>query len=205
MTAVKPAQPGRTDAVGMGTVITAVTIAAAWGLMVLITGVFRLIHVVASATVTLPQPVSTPIPADATGSLQLVEGTFRMADITIAGVSGAVRSLLAASTILDVLANLSVVIGVIMLCISLMRGRPFIPAVVRALVITSFALVVCGMLSTGLLAFANMEVAYALDQPGFPMLGNLDFTAAFVGLALALVATAFTIGQRLQRETEGLV
>src|SRR5690606_40557057 len=69
-----------------------------------------------------------------------------------------------------------VVFGVIMLCVSLLRGRPFMPVMVRTLVATSFALVISGMLSTGLLAFANMEVAHLLDLPGFPMAGNLDFT-----------------------------
>lgn len=205
MAATIPTTAGRMDTVGLGTTICAVAIAAVWGLIVLVTGAFRLVHVLASETVTLSQPVSVDIPADTGGSAQLVEGTFRIADITVAGVPGVVRALLATSTALDILAHLSVVIGVIMLCISLMRERPFMPAMVRALIITSFALVVCGMLSTGLLAFANMEVAYALDAPGFPMLGNLDFTAAFVGLALALVATAFAIGQRMQRDTEGLI
>jgi hypothetical protein len=205
MVAKPPPDPARVDAATGITVIVTASLAALYGLMVLITGAFIFVNRVVADTVTIPQPVSVDIPVASTGETHLTEGTFRMADITVVGIPDGVRALLASSSALDTIAHLAVVFGVIMLCISLLRGRPFMPAMVRTLTVTSFALVISGMLSTGLLAFANMEIAHLLDLPGFPMMGNLDFTAAFVGLALALVAAVFTIGQRMQRETEGLI
>src|SRR5690554_2302082 len=199
--------PGNTraDAATGITVIVTASLAALYGVMVLITGAFIFVNRLTADAVTIPQPVAVDIEVESATQTHLTEGTFRMADITVAGIPDGVRALLASSSALDTVAHLAVVFGVIMLCVSLLRGRPFLPVMVRTLVITSFALVISGMLSTGLLAFANMEVAHLLDLPGFPMAGNLDFTAAFIGLALALVAAVFTIGQRMQRDTEGLV
>lgn len=205
MTASPPPSATRADAATGATIIVTASITALYGLMVLITGAFRFVNTLVADAVTIPQPVSVDIAVESTGATHLTEGTFRMADITVAGAPGGVRALLASSVALDTVAHLAVVFGVIMLCVSLLRGRPFMPVMVRTLVITSFALVISGMLSTGLLAFANMEIAHLLDLPGFPMAGTLDFTAAFIGLALALVAAVFTIGERLQRDTEGLV
>ncbi len=37
------------------------------------------------------------------------------------------------------------------------------------------------------------------------MMMHLDSTPFIVGVVLALLATAFTVGERLQRETDGLV
>jgi hypothetical protein len=155
--------------------------------------------------VTLPQPVSVDIATEPGGSIQLIEGTFRTADITVAGVTAGVRALLASSILLDALTHLAVVFGVIMLCVALVRGRPFMPAMVRTLIGIALALVIGGMLGSGLLGFANMEIAHALNRPDFPMVAELDFTTAFFGIVLALVVSAFKIGERLQRDTDGLI
>lgn len=194
-----------TDAATKGTALFGAGLAAVYGIMILVIGVFGVVNTLIAEAITVPQPTAVDIDAGASGSLQLVEGTFRMADVTITGIGDSVRALLASSMILDVIMHLSVAFGVFMLCIALMRQRPFMPAMVRTLIFVAFALVICGMLSSGLLGFANMEIASALDRPGFPMVANIDFTAALVGVALAVVATAFQVGRRLQRDTEGLI
>lgn len=197
--------PRKTDAVTIASAITAACLAAFWGIAVTIIGAIGAVNTLTADAVTIPQPVSVDITPGPSGSLHILEGTYRTADIVVSGVSDAVRALLLSSMILDVIMQLAVVFGVIMLCIALGRGRPFMPAMVRTLVFMAFALVICGMLSSGLLGFANMEVADALGREDFPMMAELDFTSAIVGVALALVATAFKVGERLQRDTEGLI
>ena len=197
--------PGTTDTVTIASAVIAGSLAAFWGITVTIIGVVGAVNTLTADAVTMPQPVSVDITPGPSGSLQILEGSYRSADIVVTGVTDVVRALLVSGMILDVIMHLALVFGIIMLCVSLVRGRPFIPAMVRTLVFMAFALVICGMLSSGLLGFANMEVASALDRPEFPIVAELDFTSALVGIALALVATAFKFGERLQRDTEGLI
>jgi vacuolar-type H+-ATPase subunit I/STV1 len=201
----EPVAAAKTDALTIGSTVLTASLAGLYGLAVLVIAVLGVINTVSSDSVTIPQPVSVDIPLVPSGTLELLEGSYRTADITVAGVTAGVRALLVSSMILDAVMHLAVVFGIIMLCVALVRGRPFMRAMVRTLIVISFALVVCGMLGSSLLGFANMEVAHALDRPEFPMVAELDFTSAIVGIALALVATAFKIGERLQRDTEGLI
>ena len=191
------------------TMITAVVTAsgaALYGAVVLITGVFGTIAALSAESVTLPQPVDAAIPSStAADGTTLVEGTYRMSDITVTGLGAGVRALLAGSRVLDLSMHLTVAIGVILLCVALAKGRPFIPLMRRALIVISMTVIVGGLLGSGLLGFANMEIAHSLDRAEFPMVANIDFTAAIVGVALALVAAAFELGERLQRDSEGLV
>ena len=197
--------PGKTDAVTIASAVTAASLAALWGITVTVIGAIGVVNTLTADAVTISQPVSVDITPGPSGSLQILEGSYRSADIVVTGVTDVMRALLVSSLILDVIMHLALVYGIVLFCIALGRGRPFMPAMGRTLVFMSFALVICGMLSSGLLGFANMEVASALDRPEFPIVGELDFTSALVGIALALVATAFKIGERLQRDTEGLI
>src|SRR5690554_2331797 len=148
MTTSSPPGATRADAAtGVSIIITA-SIAAVYGLMVLITGGFRFVNTLVAEAVTLAQPVSVDIAVEPASGTHLTEGTFRMADIAVAGLPGGVRALLSSTVALDAIAHVAVVFGVIVLCVSLMRGKPFMPTMVRTLTITSFALVVSGMLST---------------------------------------------------------
>ena len=182
-------------------------VAGLYGIAVLVIGALGTVNMLVAESIRLPQPVDaavqvTPGP-DA--SLQLVEATYLSADIEIAGASQVIRSLLASSLLLDTLTQLATVAGLIALSVALLRGRPFVPSLRRVLMGVSLALVVGGLGSAGLLGLANLEVAAALDAPGFPMIADFDFTAAIIGLVLSLVVVVFEFGERLQRDTEGLV
>lgn len=199
--------PRRTSSGSLETAVIVViaVLAGIYGVMVLATGAFGVAGAIASETITVPQPTSVDIAPDTGEGTLIIEGTFRTADITVAGATDLARTFLALSRAFDVVTQLAVVLTVILLCIALVRRRPFMRAMVRTLIASSFALVIGGMLTTALLGFTTMEIAHSLDRPGFPMMAELDFTALFFGLGLALVATAFAAGERLQRDTEGLV
>jgi hypothetical protein len=202
-----PPQLGpKPDAATVISAVVGASGAALYGAVVLITGVFGTIAALSAESVTLPQPVDATIPGStATDGTTLAEGTFRMSDITVTGLDAGVRALLAGSRVLDLSVHLTVAIGVILLCFALVKGRPFIPLMRRMLIVISMTVIVGGLLGSGLLGFANMEIAHSLDRAEFPMVANIDFTAAIVGVALALVAAAFELGERLQRDSEGLV
>lgn len=182
-------------------------VAGLYGIAVLVIAVLGTINMLVAESIRLPQPVDSPVTVTpgADASLQVLEGTFRSADIEISGASPVIRSLLTSSMVLDTITQLAVVAGLIALSVALLRGRPFVPSLRRVLMGVSLALIVGGMGSAGLLGFANLEVAAALDAPGFPMMAEFDFTAAIIGLVLALVVVVFEFGERLQRDTEGLV
>jgi hypothetical protein len=181
--------------------------AGLWGIAVLVTGVMGTVNMLVAESIRLPQPVKTPaeVAIDPDAAVQLVEATNRSADIEIAGASTVIRSLLASSWALDTVMHLAIVVGLIALSVALLRGRPFVPNLRRVLMGVSLALVVGGLGSAGLLGFANMEVAAALDAPGFPVMAEFDLTAPLIGLVLAVVVIVFEFGERLQRDTEGLV
>ncbi|WP_167042496.1 hypothetical protein [Salinibacterium sp. ZJ454] len=194
---------GAADAV---TLVGVMIVAALLGVAMLAIGVFGVIHASTADVVTLPQPVAAEIAVEPkSGTTTLIEGTYRMADVAVAGLDAAPRALLAVSHGFSTIMYVAVSAAVIVLCIGLLRGRPFMPVIRRTVIATSGALIIGGMLSTGLLGFATMEVADALNRPEFPLMANLDFTAPLVGVALALVALAFSVGEKLQRDTDGLV
>jgi hypothetical protein len=196
---------GSADSLTIGSTVAIAVLAGFYGLMIFVIDTFGFVTALTTNTVTVPQPSSLDIAAGASDGLRIVEGSYSTALLTVSGASDAIQALVLSSRAFDTLTHLAVVLAVIMLCVALVRRRPFIRAVVRALVGASFALVIGGMLSSGPLGFATMELALALDRPEFPAAANLDFTAAFIGIGLALVATAFAVGERLQRDTEGLV
>lgn len=187
-------------------IIGTAALAALWGVVVLTIGVFGTVNFIASENLTLPQPVKVPIASSATdATARLVEGTFTSADIVVSGASGAVRALLVSSVALDAIMHLVVAAAIVALCVGLMRGRPFRPSLRRMLMAAALALVIGGLGSSALLGFANMELAHELELEGFPMVADVSFTAALIGVVLALVVAAFELGERLQRDTDGLV
>lgn len=108
-----------------------------------------------------------------------------------------------------VVTGLAVLAGIVILCLfclNLARGKAFTASTVR-LVIAGTAVLLVGWVLGSL--FETMGVNGALAAvSAHSYIGatvQVDFTAAFGVLALGAIGAAFQIGQRLQRETEGLV
>lgn len=93
------------------------------------------------------------------------------------------------------------------LCRALLRGAVFTPA--NTLRVNLIAAVILGGAALHLVfaTFQHNGVLAVLSAPDHPSGGSLqvDFLPWFGGLALAAFAMAFTIGEKLQRDSEGLV
>lgn len=128
--------------------------------------------------------------------------------LTAESLSLSPRLLLAISDGLAVLGPIALCIVVAWLCIRLFVGRPFGTAATWGIGAAAIAVMLGGLLSQAVRANAFSEVTYELGLeaaglPSFEM--SIDLAPLGWGFALAVVAGAFEIGQRLQRDTEGLV
>ncbi|HEY1106410.1 hypothetical protein MUN74_12955 [Agromyces endophyticus] len=108
-----------------------------------------------------------------------------------------------------IVVGVAIVAGIVLLgllCWNLARGRAFTRQNTR-IVWTGAAVLTVGWVFGSL--FTTMSVNGALaavsDHTYDGVLFSTDFTAMFGLLALGVVGAAFQIGERLQRDTEGLV
>ncbi len=160
----------------------------------------------------------------------VVEGGFSLAEVTAAGLGTDARLLLAAGHALQGLTFTVIAITVALLCHRLLNGTAFKPAISRAINISAIAIAAGGVLwqacfwiggtiaseqvlqvrgwtseepAAGDPRAALDPLATGLPEPTFAL--TIDFWPLMLGLALAAVAAAFRYGERLQRDTEGLV
>lgn len=176
----------------------------------LLWGVFGLVGMLANETVPVTQPVSLDVTALATdGPASVSGGETTFAELSLTGLSMVARLLLGGGTLILALVQVLIAIAVIALCRQLLAGRPFVPALGRLLAAVAVVVLAGGMIGQALYGFGNFQVATELnaDPIGteFPMMMHLDSTPFVVGIVVALIATAFRVGERLQTETDGLV
>ena len=101
---------------------------------------------------------------------------------------------------------------VLLLCITILRGRPFTRTMTRYIGGAGLTLAVGGTISQFLTAMSHWVLVDALKDLGHPdgvtvpdPSWTIDFTPIAAGIVLTVIAAAFEIGTRLQRDTEGLV
>ncbi len=133
--------------------------------------------------------------------------------ITLPVAPDSARWLLLAGLAVSTLATIGVCLTLLWLCLRVLGGRPFGRSVTVALVASS-VLIILGGTASQLLASAGRasvvtflgEGATTGDSPGFIDYAlTLNLAPIGVGVALAVIALAFQIGARFQRDTEGLV
>ena len=142
-----------------------------------------------------------------------VDGGFETAWVEVVNLPAGVRVLLWAETALPILIALTLAAALVWLALSLVRGRPFTRFFPWALVVVASVIMAAGMGAQFVGAVARAETVMFLG-PAEQMTGPggfagfwfaLDFGPIGWGLGIGLVAAAFQIGTRLQRETAGLV
>lgn len=149
-------------------------------------------------------PADLPIgPGGATVGGQLHEVSFTATDIPALSAGS-----YAAAIIITGLAFLVVIACVLRFCLNLMRGEAFTRENTRLITVTSITI----LAGTALTAFCNTMAAngafFALGDGAVEPDTSVTATywvAAFACVSLGAVAVAFRAGERLQRDTEGLV
>jgi hypothetical protein len=152
-------------------------------------------------------------------------GGFQRAEVAVSGLDLPARLLLAGGHLLQGVTMTIIAVAVAVLCTRLLAGSPFRPVLSRSVMVAAVAVAAGGILwqlcfqLAGVLASAQVltVTAWTADEavmadPGTdigwpePSFGfTLEFWPLMLGLALAALAAAFRHGERLQRDTEGLV
>jgi hypothetical protein len=153
---------------------------------------------------------SMTVPADAaTGSASIVSGSFDRADLVVSGIDVWPRVALAASVAMSALSSVAVAATVVALCLGILSGRPFVRSVTWLLATASIVLIAGSLLAALFDMIAMFSIVAALNpDPSdavFPFRSEFDFTPLLIGLVFGAVATAFQLGQKMQRDAEGLV
>ena len=149
----------------------------------------------------------------------IVDSGYQTAWIAVAGVPLESRWLFFIEAVLPSLATLTIGVAVAVLAFTLIRERPFARVVPHVIGVAAIAVMVAGIGGQVAGAFARktvveflgpQEVTAGDDGSGpYPGLAgfalNLDLAPIGWALGLALVAAAFQIGTRMQKDTEALV
>ena len=154
--------------------------------------------------------VDSPLPDGASaGTAQLADGSFSTADVIVSGLSALPRFLITLEGATALATGLLVSATIAYFCWSLLRRRPFSRPVFWLVAWVGYALVLGTILGQGFGGLGRMMAASELNQipiDGFwPAAALIDPSPAIAGLVLLVAAAAIHLGQRLQRDTEGLI
>ena len=180
------------------------------GLFGLVRGGVIVSSEVASGEISLALIANQPLPAKADiGTPRIVAGSYATADVTVSGLSFGVSSLAIATQIVNTLTQAAIAASIAFLAWRVLRARPFTRSLSLTVMFAGSALLVGGLFSQGFGSVAAAMAAGELNGPtarGFwPLAGRIDGTPLAFGVVLLLVGVAFEYGERLQRDTEGLV
>lgn len=149
----------------------------------------------------------------------IVDAGYESAWLEVAGLPAGTHWLLYLEIALPLVAALSIGVAVAWLAIALLRGRPFVRSLPNVVGVAAIAVLVGGLGSQVFASAARASVVSFLgereitagdmgDGPYEGLMGwslMLDLAPIGWALGLALVAAAFQIGTRLQRESDLLV
>ena len=134
-----------------------------------------------------------------------IAGGIGPAETTITGVTVGTVAIHVAATAVGLLAQVAVGIVAIRLLGRLRGGRPFDRSAWREVALASAVVLCLGIASQLLGWWARAAVVTDSGGATFSTAFVFDPLTVTIGLALAIVAVAFRSGERLQRETDGLV
>lgn len=179
----------------------------------------QIVHLVTSRELTVPGfSVGNTTPDFASKAPEILDAYYESAAVTVDGLTGTARAWLVAESAASGLLAIGLCVIVAVLGMRIVYGGPFARSVTWSVGGAAILVMVTGLTQSWFAAVARAEVVDFLgtqvtagDAGAGPYEGlaafalNLDLAPIGWGLALALVATAFEIGERMQRDTEGLV
>ncbi len=183
--------------------------AAIVGLATLVQGIYTITSELIGNrfAITLAADLQVPQPTDP-GMAKIVEGAFTEASVTVSNLTGAPVGLLIAGHTATILTSVIIATAVILLCKGVVSGTPFTRPISISIIAVSATLMVGSLLSQAFYGFAGVFAGEQISQ-------SSDFWAAFsisfdgtpimAGFVIAIVAFAFELGNRMQRDTEGLI
>ncbi len=176
----------------------------------LVFGAIQTITGLADGHIALTLIADHALPRDAdAGPAVLVSGRYNTAGVVVANLPGGVVALATLASITSILTVAAVAVCIAVPAWRLLRGQLFRRTMTLIVTFAGGVLLVGGFISQGSGRLAAWMAAGELNGPGrdgiWPIAGIIDFTSIAFGVVLMLVGLAFEYGERLQRDTDGLV
>ncbi|WP_167050603.1 hypothetical protein [Salinibacterium sp. ZJ77] len=160
----------------------------------------RVVDLLTGPVVVRRVPTESPVDAGFAGA------TFDRVDVPVSDPSAGIRGFLIASETTSSLLSIGICLVLAWLCLRVFLGRPFGSAATWGVGAVSLLVIIAGLGTPFFDGMAAQRVATDLGIAELPtFLVEVDLAPIGWGLAIAVVGSAFEIGQRLQRDTEGLV
>ncbi|QYF72807.1 hypothetical protein [Cryobacterium sp. PAMC25264] len=195
---------------GRGLTWTVLVGAVGWGLLATVVGIVTVLAQLVQDRFDVTLLADTPVPDAASGgTARLVDGSFDTAEVTVTGLSALPRFLLTLEGATTVATTLLVSATVAYFCWGVLRRRPFSRPVFALVALVGYALLLGTILGQGFGGLGRMIAAGELNGAGvegfWPLATVVDLGPAGTGLVLLVAAGAISIGQRMQRDTDGLI
>jgi hypothetical protein len=199
----------RWDRLGIWIMLVGAVVVA---LLAFVVGIGGLAGELASGTRHVTLLTDQPLPTEAsTGTATIVDGGFDTARVELADLTAGTATLLTIGGLLGVLVQASVALSFAYLAWRLLRAKPFMGSLTIAFVVAGAALAVGGLVTQFVTGFGQWNAVLELgsdvaaDDAFWPLVMAVDAAPIGLGFALLIVSSAFQYGERLTRETDGLV
>lgn len=184
--------------------------AAVIAAIIVVVGTIATTHTLTSGQVPLNLVALHPLaPATDPGTAKIVSGEYETASVFVSHLTAGTVALAVTASIANTLTQAAVAVLVAILAWRVLRRRMFRRSLSYAATFAGGILLIGGLIAQGAGGLATgvaaSEINGGTGRGLWPMAGRFDLTFLGVGLALLLVGLAFEYGERLQRDTEGLV
>jgi hypothetical protein len=169
-------------------------IAGLLGLLAAVDGVWRTIALAAG---------TGPVELFAFAPLGTV-GDMTRATVTSGDIGDGSRTLLVIASAIALVVTLSISVAVVAFLLLTARGTPFHRILYPVLLVTGLLMSLGGILTAGLDGLGRMMAGGDLGAP-YEMAFELQLGPWAFGFVVLVAAYVIRVGQRLQRDTEGLV
>ncbi len=152
-----------------------------------------------------------PLPSPHGGTATVTSSQITDVTVGLKHISAQLQWMLGLQTAIQFVLFGAVILTIGVIWVRTSSGRPFAPAVTRSLVALAILFAVAGTGNEVLQNFINAREefeAIGANSTGGYYLGtlfSLSGTSLLIAIGIALLASAFAIGARLTRDTEGLV
>lgn len=180
--------------------------AAAIAVIDLVLLVQRIVDLVTPGATVLPEATLAQPLEPTFGAPEVTGAVAPTVDLTVGALPGGAIVALVAAAILTSLLTIGICLVVAWLCLRVFLGKPFERSATWGIGAAAILVLLGGLGGPLLTAIAYAETASAFDITELaPFMVEIDLSPLGWTFALAVVAGAFELGQRMQRDTESLV
>jgi hypothetical protein len=203
---------GSTARATRGTIRAALVLAVLVLLAVTVAGIVSAVETVRTGVVhtSLEMRGSLPAEADA-GPADLRSGAYRTADVAVGDLSGGIVAVHVVRIALDATVGIALAGTVAIIALRLLRPDPLARRLSLVVTLAGGTVMIAALLSLGARTTVAWLVGGELNDPaagleGFwPVVAEVDASTIALGFALMIVGLVVEHGERLQRDTRGLV